>query len=169
MKIYYWSPHISHVATVSAVINSIKSVQKYSYGKIKCILIDAVGEWQQHQEEFIKKNIETYKLYRNEKYKSLPRYGFIRSRTAYWIIFLSSIFSLKKFINSHKPDFLIIHLITSLPILLSYFFNFNTKLILRVSGFPKLNFFRWFIWKILGKNIYKVCCPIVATKNYLID
>ena len=169
MKIYYWSPHISHVATVNAVINSIKSVQKYSYGKIKCILIDAVGEWREYQEEFTKKNIETYKLYRNEKYKSLPRYGFIRSRTAYWIIFLSSIFSLKKIINSQKPDFLIIHLITSLPILLSYFFNLNTKLILRISGFPKLNFFRLFVWKVLGKNIHKVCCPTVATKNYLIE
>jgi len=168
MKIYYWSPHISHVATVSAVINSIKSVQKYSSGKIKCLLLDAVGEWQDYSEELSKNKIETHKLYLKEKYSKLPRYGFLRSRTAYWIIFLSSIFSLRKLINNHRPNFLIIHLITSLPILLNYFFKLNTKLILRVSGFPKLNLFRFFLWKFLGKKIHKVFCPTVATKNYLI-
>lgn len=169
MKIFYWSPHISHVATVSAVINSIKSIKKYSYGKISCVLLDAVGEWQAYDEELVRNDIKTQKLYLNEKYNSLPRYGFIRSRIAYWIIFFSSIFSLKKIINHQKPDFLIIHLITSLPILLNYFFNLETKLILRVSGFPKLNILRWFIWKIFGKKIHKIFCPTVATKNFLIQ
>ena len=152
MKIFYWSPHISHVATVSAVINSIKSIKKYSYGKISCVLLDAVGEWQAYDEELVRNDIKTQKLYLNEKYNSLPRYGFIRSRIAYWIIFFSSIFSLKKIINHQKPDFLIIHLITSLPILLNYFFNLETKLILRVSGFPKLNILSG-LWKIFGKYI----------------
>lgn len=168
MKIFYWSPHISHIATVNAVINSIKSVEKYSYGKISCVLLDAVGEWQAYNHELLRNKIKTQKLYLNEKYTSLPRFGFIRSRTAYWIIFFSSLFSLKKIINYHKPDYLIIHLITSLPILLNYFFNLETKLILRVSGFPKLNIFRWFLWKIFGKRIHKVFCPTVATKNYLV-
>ena len=34
MKIFYWSPHISHVATVSAVINSIKSVKNIPLEKL---------------------------------------------------------------------------------------------------------------------------------------
>ena len=169
MKIFYWSPHISHVATVKAVINSIKSVDKYSYGKITCVLLDAVGEWQAYNKELLRNKIKTQKLYLNEKYTSLPRFGFIRSRAAYWIIFFSSIFSLKKIINLHKPDFLIIHLITSLPILLNYFFNLETKLILRVSGFPKLNLLRLIIWKFFGKKIHKIFCPTIATKNYLIE
>ena len=43
MKIFYWSPHISEVATVYAVINSAKSLKKYSNYK-KPTIINAVGE-----------------------------------------------------------------------------------------------------------------------------
>ena len=92
MKIFYWSPHISHVATVSAVINSIKSVKRYSSGKIRCVLLDAVGEWQAYDKELLRNKIETHKLYFNEKYTTLPRFGFIRSRAAYWIIFFLQYF-----------------------------------------------------------------------------
>ena len=100
MKIFYWSPHISHVATVTAVINSIKSLQSYSLGTIECSLLDAVGEWEDYKPELVKNNINVKKLYLKEKYKKLPRYGFIKSRLAYWIIFCSSFFSLKKIIIS---------------------------------------------------------------------
>ena len=152
MKIFYWSPHISHVATVTAVINSIKSVKRYSSDKIQCKLIDSIGEWNDQEQELKKSNIKTIKLYKNQKYSNLPRYGFIRSRLAYWIIFLNSFFPLKNCIKKFKPDFLIIHLITSLPIVLNFFYNFETKIVLRVSGHPKLNFARWFLWKILAKK-----------------
>ena len=37
MKIYYWSPFINYVATTNAVINSIKSINKYSKEKFKII------------------------------------------------------------------------------------------------------------------------------------
>ena len=105
MKIFYWSPHISHVATVSAVINSIKSIKKYSYGKINCVLLDAVGEWQAYDEELVRNDIKTQKLYLNEKYNSLPRYGFIRSRIAYWIIFFFVNIFAKKNYKSSKTRF----------------------------------------------------------------
>ena len=168
MKIFYWSPHISHVATVTAVINSIKSVKKYSLDKMQCKLIDSIGEWNDYEQQLKELNIETIKLYKNQKYSNLPRYGFIRSRIAYWIIFLNSFFSLKNCLEKFKPDFLIIHLITSLPILLNFIYNFDTKIILRVSGHPKLNFARWLLWKILAKKIYKVVCPTEATREFLI-
>ena len=63
---------------------------------------------------------------------------------------------------------MIIHLITSLPIILNFLFNFQTKFILRISGYPKLNFFRKFLWKILGKKLFKIVCPTEATRKYLI-
>ena len=169
MKIFYWSPHISHVATVTAVINSIKSLQSYSLGAIECSLLDAVGEWEDYKPEIIKNNINVKKLYLKEKYKKLPRFGFIKSRLAYWIIFFSSFFSLKKIINENKPEYLIIHLITSLPIIINYFFKLETKIILRVSGYPKLNILRFFIWRVMGKKIHKVVCPTVETRDYLIE
>ena len=76
---------------------------------------------------------------------------------------------LKKLIDKEKPDFLIIHLITSLPLILLIFFNFNTKFILRISGMPKLNFFRKVLWKLISKKIYLVTCPTITTLNYLIS
>ena len=58
---------------------------------------------------------------------------------------------------------MIIHLLTSLPIILFICFNFKTKLILRVSGLPKLNFFRKYLWKLINKKIHKVTCPTQQT------
>ena len=52
--------------------------------------------------------------------------------------------------------------------LLFYFNNFSTKLILRISGKPKINIFRLFIWKLTSKSVYKVFCPTNDTKNLLI-
>ena len=70
---------------------------------------------------------------------------------------------------NEKPDFLIIHLITSLPIILNFLFKFETKIILRISGYPRLNFLRKYLWKIFGKKLHKIVCPTEATRQYLID
>ena len=41
---------------------------------------------------------------------------------------------LKKLIQKEKPDFFVAHLIVSLPLILFTIFNFNSKLIIRISG-----------------------------------
>ena len=41
------------------------------------------------------------------------------------------------------------------------------KLVLRISGKPKLNFLRSYLWKISNKNISLVFCPSIETLNYL--
>ena len=56
---------------------------------------------------------------------------------------------------------------TSLPIFCSVFFNKKTKIILRISGLPKINFFRYLFWKIFSKKLFKVTCPTLKTFNYL--
>ena len=55
------------------------------------------------------------------------------------------------------------HLITSLPILISNLVKTNTKFVLRISGLPKYNLLRKFFWKNFSKNIYKITCPTEAT------
>jgi len=46
MKIFYWSPFISKVATVSSVIKSAESIIRYSKkNNVNVAIIDAVGEW----------------------------------------------------------------------------------------------------------------------------
>ena len=49
MKVYYWSPFISKVATVSSVLRSSESLIKYSKQNISVSLVDAIGEWDQYR------------------------------------------------------------------------------------------------------------------------
>ena len=168
MKIFYWSPHISEVATIYAVINSAKSLKRYSK-TINPIIINAVGEWNDYLTELEKENIEIINLLPFSIYNKLPRYNYIKSRFSYFLIFLISLFPLFNLLRKEKPEYLMCHLISSLPIFLFNIFNFKTKLILRISGLPKLNFIRKIYWKISSKNIYKIFCPTNFTKKKLVE
>ena len=99
----------------------------------------------------------------------MPKLGFFGSRFSYLIIFITSFIPLLKIILNHRPDFLIIHLITSLPLLLNKIFKNKSKIILRISGYPKLNFVRRFFWKLNGKNVFKITCPSIDLRSQLMD
>ena len=167
MQIFYWSPFISKVATVTSVIRSAESIVNYSQDKVEVSLIDAIGEWQEYKKK-IHSKIKIIRLNKKDYYNYLPRGGFIKSRLTYLIIFFLNFNKLKNLINEKKPDFLIIHLMTSLPLFLTLFFKTNTKIILRISGLPKLNILRYFFWKFFSKKIYKVTCPTLGTYNSLL-
>tara|TARA_Y100000591_G_C21852352_1_gene712540 strand:- start:2688 stop:3839 length:1152 start_codon:yes stop_codon:yes gene_type:complete len=161
----YWSPFISEVATVKAVINSAISVNKYSNHKFEALIIDAFGEWRKkftHEHNDLKfhclNNISTLFKFSSE--------GFLKSRLKYLLIFLFSFISLKKFLIKKKPEFLIIHLITSLPLLINLIYKLDTKLILRISGKPKMNFVRYVFWKLALKKIFKITFPTLESLNY---
>ena len=138
MKVYYWSPFISKVATVSSVIRSAESLIKYSKQNISISLVDAIGEWDQYRHK-INSKIQIIKLNKKNYYNYLPRDSFIKSRLSYLFIFFLNFSKLKNLIISKEPNFLIIHLMTVLPIFLTIFLKNNTKIILRISGLPKLN------------------------------
>jgi glycosyltransferase involved in cell wall biosynthesis len=164
-KVFYWSPFLGWVATISAVKRSAESITKYSKNKYNIKIIDSIGEWDKFYKN--EKNNLFIKLYNQSFFDKLPKGGFLKSRISYLIIFFYSFFKLIKIINKEKPDYLIIHLITSLPIFLSIFFNKNTKLILRISGYPNLHFLRLIFWKIFSSKIYKVTCPTLFTVNMI--
>lgn len=168
MKIFYWSPFISKVATVHSVIRSAESIVKYSMKKnyTKVAIINAIGEWEKFK-QFIDPEIEIINLNRTNFFNHLPKGGFIKSRFSYFIIFIFSFFKLLNLINKNKPDYLIVHLLTSLPIFLTSLMNSKTKIVLRISGLPKLNFIRRIFWKIFSRKIYRITCPTVATFEYL--
>jgi hypothetical protein len=52
--------------------------------------------------------------------------------------------------------------------ILASLINLETKIILRISGYPKLNILRRFFWKIFSKKIYKVTTPTKETYDLLI-
>ena len=82
MDIFYWSPFISKVATVSSVIRSAETLVKYSKKKINVSLIDAIGEWDEYKNT-IDPRINLIKLNKKNYYKNLPRGGFVKSRLSY--------------------------------------------------------------------------------------
>jgi glycosyltransferase involved in cell wall biosynthesis len=166
-KIYYWSPHLSNdIATIKSVKNSASSLKDYS-NSYSVSILDAVGEWKENKFFFENKKIDIICLGR-DIYNSLPRGSFIKSRFSYIKIFIFTFFPLLKILKKNQPDYLIVHLITSLPIFIYILFNFKTNLILRISGLPKLNLLRLFFWKIANKKIHSVICPSKATYEYLI-
>ena len=168
MKIYYWSPFINYVATTNAVINSIKSIKKYSKEKYNCLIIDVFKEWEPYLSELAINKIKVKNLNSFLNIKYLPKKGYFNSRITYIIVFILTIFKLHNFIRKEKPEYFIIHLITSIPLSLLLFFNYNTRFILRVSGYPKLNIFRKTLWKLSSKYIHRVFCPTKLTKEILI-
>ena len=163
MKIFYWGPYISKVATVKAIIESAKSLKKYSKKKVNLSLIDAFGEWSNFKNDEI--NIINLNKKKFQKNKEIV--GFIKSRYYFFLIWFISFFSLLNLLKKEKPNFLIIHLITSLPLFLLLFFSFETKFVLRISGYPKLTPIRKVLWKLVSKKIFKVTCPTLGTYNKL--
>ena len=159
-KIIYWSPYLGHIGTKKSTVNSAKGLAIYGKDKFDVRLINALGEWNDVNE------IKTLNFFKN-LYNKLPQGGFIKSRISYLIIFLLSFLPLYRLLRKDKPDYIIAHLITSLPIFLFKIFKFETKLILRISGYPKLNLIRKFFWKLCSKNIYLITCPSIELKNQL--
>jgi len=169
IKSFYWCPYISEVATVRSVINSTKSLKKYSNEKIKPYIINVVGEWNNKKEYLENFGINFVELKNKNLINKLPKLGFIKSRFTYLIILLFSIRKLHNLLRKEKPDFLIVHLISVIPLILLIFFNYNTKFVLRISGYPKLNFFRKYLWKLASKKLKYITCPTILTINLLKD
>ena len=164
--IYYWSPFLTEIATSKAVINSAYSLQKY-YSNYETVIVDAVGEFSKKTNEINEKKIKIIKLKKYDLVRFLPKHGKLKSRISFLIIFITSFFSLKNILQKDKPDFLIIHLITLLPLILFFIFNFKTKCILRISGFPIMSPLRKFLWTFLLKKVEIVTCPTKITLQYI--
>ena len=164
-KIFYWSPYLSNVATIRNVVNSAYSLIKYDKISFRAYILDVFGEWNTKKKELFEKKIEYLKI-SNLKI-NLPISGFFKSRFLSILIFFSSIYPLLKLLKKEKPDYLIIHLLTSIPFSLLIFFNFKTKFILRISGLPRLNFLRKLLWKTISKKITLVTCPSYETMDYI--
>ena len=164
-KIFYWSPYLSNVATIRNVVNSAYSLTKYDKISFRTYILDVFGEWATKKNELYQKKIDYLKI-SNLKI-NLPISGFLKSRFLSILIFISSIYPLLKLLKKEKPDYLIIHLLTSIPLVLLFFFNFETKFILRISGLPRLNFLRNFFWKTISKKITLVTCPSNETMDYI--
>ncbi len=162
-KIFYWSPCLNRVGTLYSTINSAISVKKYSKNNYEPIIINSCGEWDNYLEFFKEYNIKIINFYNINYFKYLPKQGYIGSRLSYFIIYLFSFIPLLKLSIKNTDNILIAHLITSLPLSIVTLFNIKIRLILRISGYPRLNFLRFWFWKICSNKISTITCPSLAT------
>ncbi len=171
-KIFYWSPCLNPVGTVISTLNSAIALSKYNK-MYDVSLINACGEWDSYTDQIEKNSVNLINL-QFKYFKYLPKTGFIGSRISYIIIFVISFFPLLFLLKKEKPQLIILHLITSLPLTLLNLFNFKTRFMLRISGYPKLNFMRKFFWKKISKKLDLISCPTTdlkseLTKNQIFD
>tara|TARA_B100000963_G_C22613867_1_gene666291 strand:- start:291 stop:1325 length:1035 start_codon:yes stop_codon:yes gene_type:complete len=129
-------------------------------------MINACGEWDKFKEILDKNSIKIISL-NISFYNFLPKTGFIQSRFSYIMIFLFCFFQLKKILKKDKPDLIICHLITSLPLVLLNIFKFKSDFILRISGYPKLHLIRKYFWKKSGQKLKFITCPTLELKKKL--
>jgi glycosyltransferase involved in cell wall biosynthesis len=163
--IYYWSPFITPVATTKAVINSAYAVKLYSKKKYEPFIINVAGEWDIYKRDLENKKIKLIELTSSKIINNKKTTGFMKSRLLYIYIFFIALVPLIRLLRNNPPSFFIIHLISPLPLLINYLLKINTKMILRISGLPKLNYLRKCLWQTTLKKIYHLTCPTKATKH----
>ena len=169
-NIFVWSPFTSKIGTINNVVNSSYSLIKFS--KLKSFnvkIINVFGEWNDFSLDIKKKGINIIELNSAKFISQWNKEGFIKSRFSYILIIIFSFLPLLKLIKKEEPNYLIVHLTTSLPLILFTYFNYKTKLILSIAGHPKINFIRKFIWKLSSKKICKIICPSIELKKILIS
>ncbi len=92
MKIYYWSPFFTNIATIKAVIKSAESLINFEKNKkYEVALIDAIGEWDLYKDN-IKNEISIINLNKIKLTKYLPKDSFLKSRFSYFMIFFLELF-----------------------------------------------------------------------------
>ncbi len=166
-SVYYWSPCLTKVGTVKSTLNSAISLAKYS--KLYNVkILNVFGEWNNYK-KILKENDVVVEDLTFNYYNFLPKNGFISSRISYTLIILISFIPLMFFFKKRKPDFFIIHLLTSLPLILINLFNLKTNMILRISGYPRLNFLRKKLWVFSEKKLFHITCPSLDLKKSLIE
>ncbi len=157
-EVYYWSPCLTNIGTLKSTINSSISLSKYYKNEFKVSIINSCGEWDNYRDELFKSgvNIIDFPI---KYFKFLPKNGYLFSRFSSILIFLFSLGPLLYLLKKKNPEYIILHMITSLPLILLLFFKFKSKFILRLSGLPKLNIFRKFLWQKISSKLFRVTSP----------
>mgnify|MGYP000188643104 CR=1 FL=1 len=162
-KIIFWSPLISHVGTINAVLKSALSLSKRSNYKV--YIIDVLGEFSSiNKSEF--KNIIFLNIFNVSKY--LLKTG-IFSKLFLYLFSILAIPKLTFIILKKKPEFIFSYLVSIVPLFLARIFFKKVKIICSIQGYPKLNNFRLLLWKKLYSRANYIITMTNKTKDLIID
>jgi len=150
-NIFIWSPMISHVGTIGAVIGMAKSFTKY--GRAKVYLVNVFGEFNDYQDN---QNFEILNIFNQISFFKTG----ILSKILIYLFTIFAIPSLIFYTIKYKPKLIISCLVGYIPTLLKFIFK---KLIIinSIQGYPKLNIIRRFLWK----NIYFKSDGLITMTN----
>ena len=152
-KVYYWCPFIDKVATVRSVLNSSYALAKYD-NLLDPVILNTCGEWTPYKDEIKRSGVKLEYL---TKANILPikkiKGGFILSRLLYLLIIVKTTYPLFKFLKKNQNNYIIVHLLTSLPLFLNLILRKKSKIVLRISGLPKLTYIRKLLWELSIKKI----------------
>ena len=162
-KIIFWSPLISHVGTINAVLKSALSLSNRSNYKV--YIIDVIGEFSSiNKSEF--KNIIFLNIFNVSKY--LPKTG-IFSKLFLYLFSILAIPKLTFIILKKKPEFIFSYLVSIVPLFLARIFFKKLKIICSIQGYPKLNNFRLILWKKLYSRANYIITMTNKTRDLIID
>lgn len=158
-KIFFWSPMLSHVGTINAVIGMATAMNKFNSYEV--YLINLFGEF-----DSFKKN-ENYKVIDIFKFgKLLPSTGSLAKICIYFFSILSIPFLIQKIII-FKPNIIISNLVGYISCVLKLFFK-DLIVINSIQGLPKFTYLRTIFWKIFYTKSDLILTMTNLTKNRII-
>ena len=166
-KIFVWSPFIDYVGTTKSTLNSLLSIRKFGNKNFSLTVINVFGEWDKYLDSLEEIGVKFINLNIKKDLPFVKKKGFIFSRLFYLKVFFLSFIPLLRILKIKKPDYLVITLITFLPLVINFLFSLNTKIILRISGFPKLNIIRLYFWKLVLSKVKWIFSPTEITNEIL--
>ena len=147
-KIFFWSPMISHVGTINAVIGMAEAFCKYS--KYKVYILNIFGE---------------FNNYSNNKNFNLVNFYYPNIFINLFALFAFPYLFFK--ILRLKPQIFITCLVGYLPNLLKFFFK-EIIIINSIQGYPQFNLSRKLIWKLFyNKSDFLITMTNLTKKNII--
>lgn len=137
MRLTYWAPHVGHVGTIKAVINSARSFRLY--GEDEVTIIRNHSEWEQDEEKIRASGIVIEDFGLRKLFPNINRTGHFRARLYNLLVSVSGIFSLRKYVKEKHPDVVIANLVV-VPVVVALMLvsrKDRPRLVISIQGFPK--------------------------------
>ena len=155
-KIILWSPMLSNVGTIKAVIKTAECLSKNNEVFILNIFF---------QKNLVLSNNKNIKIKNFFYLNNIPQTGFISKLIIYFFSFLS-IPKLISLIRKNDIDLIITHLVGIVPLMLKFFIK-DLRIFCSIQGFPKMNKIRKFLWKIFYNQSDLIITMSDMSKNLI--